>query len=195
MLFRRRHKPRFSHRIGNMIWPRSGWGRALLYGWRRVSRLSASPHIIALGFCAGVFASLTPFLGFHFVIAALIAWLVGGSILASAFGTMAGNPLTWPVVWLGAFNIGNWVLGWDAPADKLPLEPSVSMFMEHPIEHFATIMLPMALGCIPIGLAIAAVCYWPVRGSVAAYQSARRDRISGRGIMHPVENAEEQVEL
>src|SRR3546814_1540068 len=57
-----------------------------IYVWRRVWRLTGTPHVIALGVAAGVFMSCTPFLGFHIVAAMLIAWVLRGNLLAAVFG-------------------------------------------------------------------------------------------------------------
>src|SRR3546814_9642478 len=88
-----------------------------IYVWRRVWRLTGTPHVIALGVAAGVFMSCTPFLGFHIVAAMLIAWVLRGNLLAAVFGTMAGNPVTYPPVWLATYDLGNWLIGAQARAD------------------------------------------------------------------------------
>ena len=44
----------------------------------RIKRLPGTPQSIAAGVACGVAASFTPFIGLHFVLAALFAWLVGG---------------------------------------------------------------------------------------------------------------------
>ena len=84
--FRAATKPH-SDRVLSWLWPRRGWKRAMDYVRHRVSRLSGSPHSVALGFAVGVFASFTPFMGFHFMIGFLARLLLRGSLIASAFGT------------------------------------------------------------------------------------------------------------
>ena len=73
MLFRRRKKADLLERARTFFWPRRSFLRSAQYFIKRVLRLSATPHAIAAGVAAGVFASFTPFLGFHFVIAAGLA--------------------------------------------------------------------------------------------------------------------------
>ena len=91
--------------------PRKGWRRGYLYLGKRVQRLPDSPHRIALGFACGVMASFTPFFGFHFVIAAALAFITRGNILASAIGTFVGNPLTFPFIAGTAMYLGHRITG------------------------------------------------------------------------------------
>ena len=81
MLFRRREEESILGRIRVHLWPRRSWTRSTRYVLYRLKRLSESPHAVALGFAVGVFSAATPFLGTHMIMAALIAWAVGGSIV------------------------------------------------------------------------------------------------------------------
>ena len=54
-----------------MLWPRRGWTRMALYIQHRLGRLPGTPYRIAAGFACGAAISFTPFLGLHFVLAAL----------------------------------------------------------------------------------------------------------------------------
>ena len=62
-------------------------------------RLKASPHQIALGGAAGVFAAFTPFLGAQMALAAVLAAVCRASVPAALLGTFVGNPLSWPAIW------------------------------------------------------------------------------------------------
>ena len=73
-------------------------------------RLSDTPHAVALGFAIGVFTAVTPFLGTHMVMAALLAWVIGGSVVAALLGTFVGNPLTYPLFWYSTYEVGNLML-------------------------------------------------------------------------------------
>jgi uncharacterized protein (DUF2062 family) len=64
------------------------------------------PRGIALGFAARAFVSFTPFIGVHFILAGLLAFALRASILASAIGTVVGNPVSFPFIWLAAYNLG-----------------------------------------------------------------------------------------
>ena len=81
------------------------------YFSKRILRLRATPHAIAAGVAAGVFAAFLPFLGFHILIAAALAWLIRGNILAAALGTAAvGNPLSFPLMWAATYAGGRVLL-------------------------------------------------------------------------------------
>ena len=185
MLFRRRHRQTVFQRLAIFLWPGRRLHRGWVYVWHRLKRISGSPHAIALGFAAGAFASFTPYLGFHFLIAGLIALALGGSIIASAFGTCVGNPLTFPLIWYATYNLGSLLLGYDLRSSveiNLP-EGMLLQLLTDPVEFWRTIwgqigrfVVPMTVGSIPIGLAVSAVIYYMVRAVVAAYQDRRQGR-------------------
>jgi uncharacterized protein len=156
-----------SEKVICLLWPRRGFRRAWAYRMKRLSRLKVSEHRVALGFAAGAFASFTPFMGLHFVIAASIACLVRGSLIASAIGTVIGNPLTFPFIWLTTYQLGTALLG-------LPIHEGGEGSMQiasTSLETFASssaseiwtalepVLLPMVVGAVPLGLLCAAASY------------------------------------
>jgi uncharacterized protein (DUF2062 family) len=189
MLFTPRHKPTFSARLQSWLWPKRGIRRAWMYIWHRVTRISATPHVIALGFAAGAFASFTPFVGFHFVLAGILAFCVGGNILASALGTGVGNPLTFPFIWLSTYNLGGMVLGYER-RDQIDLtipDGTIIGLASAPGASFSTIweavspvMVPMLAGCIPLGLLAGVLGYFFVYPAVDGYQRRRKHRLAVR---------------
>jgi uncharacterized protein (DUF2062 family) len=175
MLFRRREAESFLERLRVHLWPRRSWSRSTRYVVYRVRRLSATPHAVALGFAAGVFAATTPFLGTHMILAALIAWIIGGSIVAAILGTFVGNPLTYPLFWVGTYEVGHLMLG--GGSDKARVDLSSGIF-ETSLDQLWPILKPMSLGAIPIGLGLAALSYVLVKPTVNAYQHRRRELTS-----------------
>ncbi len=113
MVFKRRDRRPLLRVIGDFLWPRGGWGRAFLYVKHRIRRLPDSPERIARGVWAGVFTTFTPFYGMHFVVAAIIARLMNGNMLAALSGTFFGNPLTYVPIGVISLQTGHWVLGSD----------------------------------------------------------------------------------
>ncbi len=110
-MFKRR-KPRSYGQIATeFVWPRGGWRRAATYVALRVRRLPDMPHKIGRGVGAGIFISFTPFFGFHFLGAALIAWIIRGNIVAALLGTFVGNPLTTPFIAALSVGLGRAILG------------------------------------------------------------------------------------
>ena len=153
-MFKRRKPQSTLEKWQQFIWPREGWTRALKYTWQRTIRLNGSAHSIALGLAAGAFVSASPFIGMHLLIAALIAWIFGGNIIASAVGTWAGNPISFPFIWLTTFNLGHLILGTEEKAGDLP-ELSFGLFIDAPFSSLLPMMLPMAIGGIVIGIVMA----------------------------------------
>ena len=172
MLFKRRHPLSVGKRLGGLVWPRSGWRRTATYFGHRLSRLPGSPSGIAAGFACGAAISFTPLIGLHFIGAAVLAWALRGNLFASAVGTVVGNPWTFPLIWLWIFNLGTWVLGWEA-GRELPETMSFTLIVEHPWEIF----LPMLVGGIPTALVAWFGFFFPVKRVVSSYQKARAKRL------------------
>jgi uncharacterized protein (DUF2062 family) len=150
----------------------------LRYFAKRILRLSASPHAIALGFAAGVLVSWTPFVGFHFLMSAFLAFVFGGNLVASAFGTLVGNPVTFPFMWWLAYVLGGRLLGIEPAA--LKFGEIMRRFHEQAFEQVLPVLKPMLVGAVPLGIASGALAYFIVRLSVAGYQAARRRRLAER---------------
>lgn len=182
MLFMRREPLRRRERIRIFFLPRSGYRRSFKYLRKRVLRLSGSPHAIAAGLAVGVAASCTPFLGFHFLIALGLAWLLRGNMLAAAIGTTVGNPLTFPFIWLTTYKIGNAILRlW---SDHLP-PPARGMtdgILAGGWHAIVPLLKPMIVGAIPLALGSALLCYVLVRWGMTVYQGARRERLAARRV-------------
>ena len=172
-MFGRRRRS-WTARLRAVVWPRGGWRRLGVYFGHRVRRLPGSPHSIAVGAAWGVAVSFTPLIGFHFALAAILAWATGGNVLASAIGTAIGNPWTFPFIWYCAYSAGAWALG--ASAAPLPEPLSMSAIVADP----RTVLLPMAVGGTAMAAAAWPVSFGLVRRAVTRYQSLRRARIERR---------------
>ncbi len=170
MLFKRREAETLLNRLRVSLWPRRSWGRSTRYVVHRVRRLSATPHAVALGFAAGVFVSSTPFIGFHMALSAAVAWIVGGSIVAALLGTFVGNPLTYPLFWVSSYEVGSLMLG--KGDGDIELDLSKGIFQT---DQIWSLLKPMTLGSIPIGIALALLSYVLVKPAVNAYQHRRRE--------------------
>ena len=160
------------------MWPTRSWRRSSSYFLKRVLRLDASAHAIAAGFAAGVFASFTPFMGFHFVISFVVAFLIGGNILAAAFGTAVGNPLTFPAIWISCYNVGSIMLGMEA--GRLSPHEIVSSLTKQPFDAVVPLLRTMVIGGLPLGLMFGTVAYALIWWAVASYQRGRRRRLAER---------------
>jgi uncharacterized protein (DUF2062 family) len=183
MLFRRREAESFLGRMRVHLWPRRSWTRSSRYVVYRLRRLSDTPHAVALGFAIGVFTAVTPFLGTHMVMAALLAWVIGGSVVAALLGTFVGNPITYPLFWYSTYEVGNLMLRGEGA--KEPIDLSGGIFQSS-LDQLWPFLKPMTLGCLPVGLALAALSYVLVRPMVEAYKNRRRRQLelrSGREVL------------
>ena len=125
MIFKRRDKRLSFRRFKDFFIPKKGWRRALDYIIYRVKRLPDTPHKIAIGIAIGVFCSFTPFFGFHVFLAALLAYLFKGNIIAALMGTFFGNPITWPFIASFSIKLGQRILGYPMISFESSLEQFV----------------------------------------------------------------------
>lgn len=178
MLFRRREKAGDWERLRLWLWPRVSWRRSGLYYLKRVLRLTGTPYGIGMGTAVGAAVACTPFVGFHFLLAFALAWIVRGNMVAAAIGTMVANPITYPFLWAGSYELGQLLLG--QPGRDAP-EALAHQLLNASWNALWPLLKPMAVGSVPIGLAVGCILYLIVYKAVAAYQFARRERFGGAG--------------
>lgn len=172
MVFRRRNPIPLGQRFLALLWPERGWGRMGRYIGHRLGRLPGTPHRIAAGFAVGAAVSFTPFIGLHFVLAALLSLLLRANIVASAIGTVVGNPWTFPLIWTWSYGLGRWLLGGEV-AESPPVALTLTGIIESPLDLF----WPMLVGGAPTAVVAWFVFYFPLRSLVNQYQKARRRRM------------------
>jgi uncharacterized protein (DUF2062 family) len=187
MLFSSRRVPGLVERLRLALWPKRSWSRSARYILLRLKRLPSSPHRIALGCAAGVFAVFTPFLGVQLILAGMLAVVLRGSVFASFLASFVGNPLTYPVIWFATFNLGNVLLGGTASAQLVDLRGKAGAlgdgFMSGSPGAIATaaeslwpIVKPMAVGSLPLGGFAAATAYVGVHRLIS--QARKRVRLN-----------------
>jgi uncharacterized protein len=181
MLFSRRAPASIRERMRVALWPRHGWRRSITYfGWR-IFRLEDSSHGVALGIAAGVFVGCMPLVGIQMATAVLLAWVLGGNIVAAAVGTFSANPLTYPLIWLASYRTGAAILG-DDQLTTAELARIFHGFSDTTITAaFAVaagflwpIYKPLTVGALPVGLFAATICYCITRRMIEAYQYQRK---------------------
>ncbi|MGE7370007.1 DUF2062 domain-containing protein [Neorhizobium sp. NPDC001467] len=185
MPFRRRSPAGWGEKIRSAVWPRKGPSRNLRYQALRAARISASPHAVAAGIAAGVMAGWTPFLGFHILLGIMLAFILRGSMVAAALGTLVANPLTFPLIWSVSWELGHIMLGHAGPVDGGALTGQhVDLADLVRTLRFADlwqpVLKPMLVGCLPLaavsGLVVYAATYMGVRG----FRARRRERMAAR---------------
>jgi len=198
VVFRRRTRRSFWQILLAIFYPKGGWRRAASYVGHRLSRLPDTPERIAMGIAAGVFASFTPLFGLHFILAALVARVFGGNILASLLATFVGNPITFPLIAMGSVELGNWMLGQGGIMHFPQIMASFGMATAELSANFVAlftgeeqnwsrltlffwrVFLPYLVGGLGPGLLCGLAFYYGSLPLVRAYQSRRREALRRR---------------
>ena len=122
--------------------------RTSIYYFLRLTRLEASVYSVSAGFACGAMVSFTPFIGFHFLLALIVAYFLRGNLIASMIGTIVGNPFTFPIIWLFIFRIGSIF----TPQSRLNINEKFDF--SNVLDGGWEILFPMLVGsaiiCIPI---------------------------------------------
>lgn len=186
MLFRRKKPAAFWEKLRITLFPRHSYGRSIKYFQKRILRLNATPHAIAAGLAAGVFVSFTPFIGVHFFLAFVIAYIIAGNMLAAAAGTFIGNPLTFPIIWSASLEIGKVILkGRFDDLDDIEIshvEPKEFSYFDI-ANIWEPLIKPMLVGGVPLGILAAVPIYLITRWSIVKYRSARTAKIHRRAAL------------
>ena len=184
-MFQRRHKLNVFQRTIQFFWPKAGWNRSTRYVFHRVARIPGSAYSLAAGFACGAAISFTPFMGLHFVISMAMAYIIRANVLAAAIGTAVGNPWTFPFIWIGVFNTGQWLLRQDGMSaqdidfiDVLTesTEALYKLDLDLFVEVGGPVMWPMLIGCVPWVIGVWIVFYFPLRPIISKYQAARHHK-------------------
>lgn len=185
-MFRRRNARSLLVKIREVIWPSAGWGRVFKYIWYRLHRLPGSRNAIAAGFACGAAVSFMPLNGLHFILAAAMAWVMRGNILASAIGTAVGNPWTFPPIWIGTYWLGKIMLGHGVVhgADKLDFGQLFTALWDGVrhldggllLEKVWPVWWPMFVGSLPVTLVLWFVFYIPLRRALDQFHHMRAAR-------------------
>lgn len=181
MLFSPKNQPSVWRKFLSWLWPRSGFRRAALYIWHRIARLPGSAHSIAAGFASGAAVSFTPFLGLHFLMSFVLAWVVRGNLVAAAIGTALGNPWTFPVIFALTGNIGAFLLG-EGVTDQVPVW-DWSQISNAPYDYivsFLPIVFPLLVGGIPAAIVVWVLVYFSFKSLIVSYRKKRADKLAVR---------------
>ncbi|KAA0971032.1 DUF2062 domain-containing protein [Aureimonas fodinaquatilis] len=173
MLFRRRKPEGLLAKVRLYLWPRRSWRRSFTYIRKRVLRLRATPHAIAAGFAAGVFAAFSPFIGGHILIALVLAYCISGNMAAAIIGTTVANPLTLPVIWAGTYELGHILLP-SRSAGQIGVGGIGKALASMDIAAiWRPYLAPMLLGSLLLGALAAVLVYSCLYPAVRGYQHRR----------------------
>lgn len=197
MVFKRRTPKSWALWALHLLWPQGGWGRAAQYVKHRVRRLPDSPKRISRGILVGVFTTFTPFYGLHFFIAAGLAKLGRGNILAALMSTFFGNPLTYLPIGVISLKTGHFLLGTEfeenmnigrrfAGAWRDLKHNFWAMFTDdranwHRLQGFYDeVFFPYMVGGVLPGVIAGITCYYLSLPLITAYQNRRKGRLKAK---------------
>lgn len=206
MVFKRRDPRTLWRRCVAFVLPRRGYARGWKYIGRRVQRIRDTPEKIAFGFACGAFASFTPLFGCHFFVAAFLAWILRANVVAGLFGTIVGNPLSFPLIAAASLGVGRVLtdgksygvdgegvmssfadvggLLWNALLQGIgfEVENAVSWAVTKArfMDFWDHVMIPYFVGGVVIGTVVAVTCYFLFKPAIAAYQKRRREKLASK---------------
>jgi len=152
--------------------------RLLLDLMGRVDR----PERVAAALALGVGVGLSPFIGFHFILAVVLAWIFRLHKLDTVLGSFAGNPWTLPPVYAAGYRLGRILLGF--PPVRVP-----PLRWERILHHdfwvafrepgFSPRLASFLVGTTILALVAAFVTYFFARGFLRLYHR-RHPRVAER---------------
>lgn len=155
--------------------------------WASVLRLETTPHAVGLGLATGVFVAFLPVLGVQMLMAMAIAWAGRANVGAAVLGTWAGNPLTWPAMWVGSYLLGIMLLGEAGAMTVDDVQRTLVHLAETPVsrtdplallntigQFLWPILKPLFVGSLVLGLISGAALYFIGRRAAEVFNTRRR---------------------
>ena len=135
----------------------------------RFSKKGLSTHEISFGVAVGIFVGFIPIIGTHTVLAIGLAYFLRLNTLIVLLGTQICNPLSFPLIIFISAEAGSLILN----GSLLPVKFSRNMNYLH------LYLWPIIVGGIVLGVVVAALSYFLVRGFLRRSReviSHRRER-------------------
>lgn len=156
--------------------------------YARFLKMRGEPREIALGFALGIMVGMSPFLGFHTIIAVFLAALFKWNKLTAAVAVFVTNPFTAPVIYPVTYYVGKSVLGVSNNFPDLEKFLSISSAIEF-IKHSPMILIDLTVGGIIIGLPLSIVSYWIVLTTIENYRKRIKPKLSEKRQARKVKKA------
>ena len=137
--------------------------RASLFYFLKLIRVKDSKDKLAIGFACGSMVSFSPFIGFHFLLAVIFAYILRGNIIASLIGTFVGNPFTFPFIWIFIYKIGNIFF-------KNDQNFSLELTFQSLFNQGYDILIPMMIGSLIVSIPIWFISYFTVKFLMTSFK-------------------------
>ncbi len=121
---------------------------------KQIISLNDSPHKIALSFAVGVYISISPFFGFHTILAILLSVLFRLNKIATIAGSWMNNPWTLAPVYYIDFKLGSFFLGNHV---KFNIKPFT---FEHYLNGGKDVFFDIFVGSVIFGIFVSVVTYF-----------------------------------
>lgn len=144
----------------------------------RFLRIRGTPRQISQGLALGFFIGMTPFLGFHTVLAVMLAALFKWNKIAACVGVFITNPFTAPLIYPLTYKLGSMVTGFSDPSQWQKLFESggvISLVKNSPM-----ILVDLFFGGMIIGLPMAFIVYYVALNALSRAKIRRELRKARR---------------
>ncbi len=150
------------------------WKRLKRFLVHRVLHVDDTPHHIALAVAIGIFVAWTPTVGFQMALTIVLAWLLGANKLAGVPFVWISNPLTLAPIYLPNYYVGRWILGSDVPPPDFGRVVNATGGWVEMVSTWWSVtwhaFLPLWVGGLLVGLALAALTYFTTYHAVVIYR-------------------------
>ena len=140
--------------------------RASLFYFLKLVRVKDSQDKLAIGFACGSMVSFTPFIGFHFFLAIILAYIFRGNIVASLIGTFVGNPFTFPFIWIFIYKVGNIFF-------KNDENFSLELTFESLFDQGYDIIIPMLIGSLIVSIPVWFISYFTLKFLMSSFKKRK----------------------
>ena len=140
--------------------------RASLFYFLKLVRVKDSQDKLAVGFACGSMVSFSPFIGFHFLLAVIFAYIFRGNIVASLIGTFIGNPFTFPFIWIFIYKIGNIFF-------KNDQNSSIELTFQSLYDQGYDILIPMLIGSLIVSIPVWFISYFTVKFLLSSFKKKK----------------------
>ena len=140
--------------------------RASLFYFLKLVRVKDSQDKLAIGFACGSMVSFSPFIGFHFLLAVIFAYIFRGNIVASLIGTFVGNPFTFPFIWIFIYKVGNLFF---KNEQNSPIELNFQSLFDQGYD----ILIPMLIGSLVVSIPVWFISYFTVKFLMSTFKKRK----------------------
>ena len=140
--------------------------RASLFYFLKLVRVKDSQDKLAVGFACGSMVSFSPFIGFHFLLAVIFAYIFRGNIVASLIGTFVGNPFTFPFIWIFIYKVGNIFF-------KNDQNFSLELTFQNLYDQGYDILIPMLIGSLIVSIPVWLISYFTVKFLMSSFKKRK----------------------